>query len=177
MSAVTAKIMLKLWFGDFENGPPFTIGDILNLFKKEEQKLAKRAVVDLRKNEFIKQKQNYDGSVLISLSEEGKLRALNLIFRRFDNRREKWDCKWRMVSFDIPNQYTKGRKALVYRLKSGGFYELQKSLFLYPYDCEKEIRALARLFKIEKYIRFGVLETIDSQEILIRRFKLKSQSG
>lgn len=174
MSAVTAKIMLKLWFGDFENGPQFTIGDIFNLFKKDEQQKVGRAIKDLKQQEFIRQKQNYDGSVLVSLSEKGKLRALNLIFRRFDNRRERWDCKWRMVSFDIPNQYTKGRKALVYRLKSGGFYELQKSLFLYPYDCENEIRALVRLFKIEKYIRFGLLEIIDGQEILIRRFKLEN---
>ena len=78
MSAVTAKIMLKLWFGDFENGPPFTIGDIFNLFKKDDQRKVGRAIKDLKQQEFIKQKQNYDGSVLVSLSEKGKLRALNL---------------------------------------------------------------------------------------------------
>ena len=126
----------------------------------------------MKRGEFIKQKQGYDGSVLVSLSEKGRLRALNLTFRKFETRKEKWDGKWRMVSFDIPVYCTKGRKALVYRLKSGDFYELQDSLFIYPYDFKKEIRALAVLFKIEKYIRFGLLEMIDGQENLISHFKL-----
>ena len=153
--------------------PKFTIADIFDLFKKEGDESIKAAIKNLKRGEFIKQKQGYDGSVIISLSEKGKLRALNIAFRRFDNRKEKWDGKWRMVSFDIPVYCTKGRKALVYRLKSGDFYELQDSLFVYPYDCEKEIKALAVLFKIEKYIRFGLLESIDGQEILLRHFKLE----
>jgi len=172
MSAVTAKIMTELWFGKDENIFRFTIDDIFGLFKKEEQQQVKDALKNLKRYEFIKQKENYDGSVLISLSEKGMLRALNLIFRRFDRRKEKWDGKWRMVSFDIPVYCTKGRKALVYRLKSGGFYELQRSLFLYPYDCEREIKALAKLFKIEKYIMFGLLDFVDNHERLSHHFKL-----
>ena len=172
MSAVTAKIMMELWFGKGNNEFRFTIDDIFKLFKKDEEKDVKAAIKDLKRHEFIKQKENYDGSVLISLSEKGELRALNIIFRRFDGRKEKWDRKWRMISFDIPNYCTKGRKAFVYKLKSGGFYELQKSLFLYPHDCQKEINALASLFKIEKYVMFGLLESIDNQDMLIRHFKL-----
>ncbi len=166
------KIIRELWLRDLENGPAFTIDDIFDFFKEEEQKEAKAAVARLKHEEVIKQKQNYDGSVLVSLSEKGRLRALNLIFRKLGNRKEKWDGKLRMVSFDIPVRCTKGRKALVYRLKSGGFYELQKSLFVYPYDCEKEINALAKLFKIEKYICFALLESIDNKEKLMHHFKL-----
>ncbi|HCC59991.1 MAG: hypothetical protein A2402_02160 [Candidatus Staskawiczbacteria bacterium RIFOXYC1_FULL_37_43] len=172
MSAVTAKIMMELWFGKGYDNPKFTIEDVFDLFKKEEQGSVKRAIRDLTNNQFIKQKEDYNGSVLVSLSEKGKLRALNFVFRKFGERREKWDEKWRMISFDIPDYCTKGRKALVYRLKSGGFYELQKSLFLYPYDCKKEVKTLIALFKIEKYVRFGLLEFIDNQDILIRHFKL-----
>jgi len=166
------KIIMELWLRDLENGPAFTIDDIFDFFKKGEQKDAKVAVARLKHEEAIKQKQNYDGSVLVSLSEKGKLRALNLIFRKLGNKKEKWDGKWRMISFDIPIHCTKGRKALVYRLKSGGFYELQDSLFVYPYDCKKEIKALTSLFKIEKYVCFGLLESIDNQDRLIHHFKL-----
>jgi len=172
MGAAIPKIIWELWLGDLEKGPPFTIDDIFDFFKEEEQKDAKIAVARLKHEKAIKQKQNYDGTVLVSLSEKGKLRALNLIFRKLENRKEKWDSKWRMVSFDIPVRCTKGRKALVYRLKSGGFYELQDSLFIYPYDCEKEVRALTKLLKIEKYICFAVLESIDNKDKLIHHFKL-----
>ena len=172
MGMAIPKIIMELWIRDLENGPAFTIDDIFDFFKKGEQKDAKVAVARLKHEEAIKQKQNYDGSVLVSLSEKGKLRALNLIFRRFNKRKEKWDDKWRMVSFDIPDHCTRGRKALVYRLKLGGFYELQKSLFIYPYDCEKEVKCLAKLFKIEKYICFALLESINNKDKLIHHFKL-----
>jgi len=172
MGVAIPKIIWELWLRDLENGPAFTIEDIFDLFKKDEQKDAKSAIAKLKHEKTIRQKQNYDGSVLISLSEKGKLRALNLIFRKLNKRKEKWDGKWRMVSFDIPDHCTKGRKALVYRLKLGGFYELQKSLFIYPYDCEKEVRAFAKLFKIEKYICFALLESIDNKDKLMHHFKL-----
>jgi len=174
MDAVTTKIMLELWFGISDKGPKYTIDDIFDFFKKKEEPKVKIAIKKLKRNKFLKQKQDYEGSVLVSLSEKGLLRVLSLIFRKFDRRKENWDGKWRLVTFDIPVYCTKGRKALVYRLKSGGFYELQKSLFLYPHDCEREVKALAKLFKIEKYIILGLLDSVDNQEKLIHHFKLKS---
>jgi DNA-binding transcriptional regulator PaaX len=122
----------------------------------------------LNKLGYTTKKKNYDGSVIISLSESGKLRALNLSFKKLYNREEKWDKKWRMVAFDIPEDCKKGRNALRYRLKMAGFYEFQESLFLYPYDCEKEIKAFIELFKLKQYVRFALLEFIDN-EIELRK--------
>ncbi len=175
MDSVTTRILLKLWFGISEEGPKFTIDDIFDFFKKEERPQVESAIKNLKRRKSIKQKQNYNGSILISLSEKGKLRVLNSIFRRFEHRKEKWDGKWRMISFDIPNFCAKGRKALVYRLKIAGFYKLQESVFLYPHRCENEIRALAKLFKIENYIKLGLLDSVDGQNYLIKYFKLKQR--
>jgi DNA-binding transcriptional regulator PaaX len=129
----------------------------------------------LNKLGYISKKENhYDGSVIVSLSEKGKLRALNLRFRRLHNKKEKWDEKWRMVAFDIPEDCKRGRNALRYRLATAGFYELQESLFLYPYDCEKEIKAFIKLFKLEKYVRFALLEYIDNEEDVKKSLRFKS---
>src|SRR3989338_5398538 len=106
----------------------------------------KDGIRDLNKQKFIKKKENYNGTVLVSLTEKGMLRALNIIFRRLEKRKEKWDGKWRIFAFDIPEECRKGRNALRYRFKSGGFYELQKSLFVYPYDCQKRYRCLKYFF-------------------------------
>jgi len=132
----------------------------------------KKVIRELDRSKLIKKKKDYDGSIIISLTEKGRLRALNISFKRFSERKEKWDGKWRMIVFDIPNQYKKGRDALRYRMKNGGFYMLQDSVFLYPYDCEKEIKALVDLFKLQKYVRFGVLDFIDNEEQIKRKFKL-----
>ena len=74
-----------------------------------------------------------------------------------------WDGMWRMVAFDIPEEHRKKRNALRYRLQMAEFYELQESLFLYPHDCEREIRDFIKLFKLEGRVRFGLLKFIDNQ--------------
>jgi len=149
-------------------------GDILrDLIKKD----FRNSVTDLKKLKFIEKKKNYDGSIVISLTDKGRLKALNLRFRGLDKKiekhKEKWDGKWRMVAFDIPNEFKKGRDALRYRAQRAGFYELQKSLFLYPYDCEKEIKDFVCMFKLEKYVRFALLDFVDNQDFLLRKFKLE----
>ncbi len=148
--------------------------DIRALIKKDKREF-NQSIIDLKRNKFIEKKKNYDGSVTVSLTEKGKLRALNVRFRRLEHKRERWDKKWRMVAFDIPEECKKGRNALRYRLKMAGFYKLQESLFLYPYDCEKEIRDFIKLFKIERYVKFALLDFFDGQERVIGILKLRQK--
>lgn len=127
----------------------------------------------LRKEKFIEKKIAYDGSVLITLTEKGVYRALKIKFNKMSREKKIWDEKWRLIAFDIPENCRKGRNALRYRMKIGGFFELQKSLFIYPYDCKKEIEAVVKLFKLEKYVRFALIDFIDNEDFLKRKFKLK----
>ena len=155
--------------GDFRFS---VINEALKDIHNYTEKQLNVAVADLQKEKLIKKKKDYTDSVLVSLTDKGILRAINYKFRKFAHKKEKWDGKWRMIAFDIPREQEKGRKALVYRLKTGGFYELQESLFLYPYDCKNEIDILLDLFKIKKYICFGLLDYIDNEEKIKLKFKL-----
>ena len=137
-----------------------------------EKKEFHNSFKNLKRSKFIIQKEQYDGSVLVSLSEEGKLRALTIKFNLLSRKKGAWDRKWRMVASDIPNTHRKGRRALRYRLKIAGFKELQESMFICPYDCEREVRDFVKLFKLEKYVRFGLLDYIDGQEYFIKMYKL-----
>ncbi|MDP3882593.1 MAG: hypothetical protein Q8Q48_00870 [Candidatus Staskawiczbacteria bacterium] len=150
----------------------FLLNDMLKDIHGFTSRQLATAVYELKRQNLI-EKKNYEGSILVSLSQKGMLRAINYKFRRLDGKKEKWDGKWRMVAFDIPNSYEKARKALVYRLKMGGFYEWQKSVFLYPYSCYEEVNAFIKLFKVEKYVRFGLLEFIDNQDKIKFHFRLK----
>ncbi len=146
----------------------FGISEYFNHWKAGE---VENTIRDLNKQKLI-QKKNYNGSVIISLTEKGMLRALNISFRSLPNKKEKWDGKWRMVAFDIPNSCRKGRDAIRYRMKLGGFYKLHESLFLYPFDCKREIDALVELFKLKKFVHFGLLDFIDNEDELKREFEL-----
>ncbi len=175
---LTEKILLHLSYCvDFgfayrvKKGLGISGAGIRSLIKTSEKDF-KDSITDLNKEKFIEKKKNYDGSIIISLTEKGKLRAINIRFKRLKNKKEKWDGKWRMVAFDIPEELRKGRNALRYRMRMAEFYELQESLFLYPYSCKEEIKDLISLFKLEKYVRFALLEFIDNQNSIKRVFKL-----
>jgi len=87
-------------------------------------------------------------------------------------KRENWDGKWRIVVFDIPEKIKRGRDALREKLKELGFYELQKSVFVFPYKCQNEIEFVIEFFNLRKYVRFGTLDSIDNNLHLKKIFKL-----
>ena len=107
----------------------------------------------------------------LTLTQKGRLKSLECRLNNLKNKKEKWDGKWRMVAFDIPEKYRKGRNALRNKLKSIGFRELQKSVFVAPYNCKNEITLLVELFGLAKYVRFGVLEYVDNDANLRSFYK------
>ena len=47
----------------------------------------------------------------------------------------RWDKKWRMVIFDVPEKNRAARDIFRFYNKRLGFYELQHSVRVYPYKC------------------------------------------
>src|SRR3989344_687845 len=47
----------------------------------------------------------------------------------------KWDRKWRIVMFDIPEKLKGLRDSLRLHFREIGMIELQKSVLVYPYPC------------------------------------------
>jgi len=54
-----------------------------------------------------------------------------------------------------------------------GFYELQKSVWIFPYECKNEIDFIVEFFGLRKYVRFGILESINNELHLKKIFNLK----
>jgi DNA-binding MarR family transcriptional regulator len=54
----------------------------------------------------------------------------------------KWDGKWRLVTFDVPEKRRHLRDHLRAHLTRLGFYPLQQSVWLYPYPCEEVVRLI-----------------------------------
>lgn len=78
--------------------------------------------------------------------------------RYFRNRHRKWDHKWRIVIFDIPQEISSARKRFRHRLLTIGFYPIQKSVFVFPYPCEEEVSDIASSLKVNDYIDMFVAE-------------------
>ena len=84
-------------------------------------------------------------------------------------RREgKWDGKWYIVAFDIPEKYKQARENLRKKLYDLGFGLLQNSVFISPYNYFRELKILAEKNQIKPYLKFIVAEEIDDSLELIQ---------
>ena len=84
----------------------------------------------------------------------------------------RWDRLWRLVIFDIPEEERRGRNALAAKLKELGFYPLQKSVFIHPYECKNEIDFIVEIFNLRPYVRFFIVKETDIEPDLRNRFNL-----
>jgi len=137
------------------------------LRKKRADKIFNR----LRKRGLIILSEKEDGKFVIELTKKGKRKVQEIQFENLKIEKPKrWDKKWRVIIFDIPDKYKRrARDALREKLKNLGFYSLQKSVWVIPYPCEKEIQFLCELFNIWPYVKIIIAEKI-SNDIKIRRY-------
>ena len=84
----------------------------------------------------------------------------------------KWDHTWRIVLYDIPENHKNGRDTLTRKLRNLGFYQLQRSVWIHPFPCRREIEVLTAYCGIEKYVSYIETTYIDKQEILLKKFSL-----
>jgi len=91
---------------------------------------------------------NRGGQIYISLTREGKKRAGKYQIDDLEIKRpKKWDGKWRILIFDVKNKDKLKREALRGKIKELGLSQLQKSVWVYPYDFRKEFQILRSFFE------------------------------
>ncbi|MBI4034070.1 MAG: CRISPR-associated endonuclease Cas2 [Candidatus Brennerbacteria bacterium] len=142
-------------------------------WEKINEQSAARAIRSLYENKLVGYKEKPDGTVKIVINEKGKEKALTY---RLEGMKikipQKWDSKWRIVIFDIPESFKKAREALRFHLRQLGFYQLQKSVFIFPYQCENEIEFLVEVYGIRQHVRQIIADAVDNELHLKKIFKI-----
>ncbi len=92
------------------------------------------------------------------------------LFKYYKIKNQKWDRKWRIVIFDIPQELHKERVRLRAKLKLLGFYMLQKSVFVFPFPCEEELAHICEKLSIADYIDIIKADSVGFHEKEIKRF-------
>ncbi len=111
--------------------------------------------------------------VVISITEKGKKRLLKYDIDDMEIKRpKKWDQKWRIIAFDVPEKQKNAREALRHKLVDLDFYPLQKSLFVYPFPCQNEIDFIAEIFQIQNCIVFLETNKINNEDKIRKYFKI-----
>jgi len=150
---------------------------ILKQIPKELEKIDRqaleRAINSLYVSHLVQEKQNKDGTTTLVLNENGKHRALRFNIDKMEIKKPAhWDKKWRVVMFDVPEKLRRLRDSLRLHFKEIGLIELQKSVFVYPYPCSKEIEFILEFYNARKHVRFVLAEKIDNQLHLMQKFDL-----
>ena len=83
---------------------------------------------------------------------------------------EKWDRKWRLVIYDISNDKKTEREILRQKLENLGFLQLQESVYVFPFDCEKIINLLKNMYFLGPHVQYIVADRIETEIDLIKKF-------
>lgn len=153
---------------------PYFILNLMKSFKKKypKEKL-KETFYNLKKQGLIE--INKDGhQIYIKLTEKGRRKAGWMQIDKLKIKRpKKWDGIWRLVFFDISNLKKIYREAFRGKLKELGFYPLQKSVWIYAFDCRAEIELLKEFFGLsDKELRFIETDDIGPSEEFKKFFKI-----
>jgi len=144
--------------------------------KKYSKKQMQRAFQNLKYKKLIEIVQESDEKFRIQLTNKGVIRIKDFCLEALTiEKPEKWDGKWRILIFDIPTRpkiYNQAREALRRKIKDLGFYQMQKSVWVYPYDCEDEILFIAELFQVQKYIEILTVEKLLHENELKKKFEI-----
>ncbi|MEK9154243.1 MAG: CRISPR-associated endonuclease Cas2 [Patescibacteria group bacterium] len=112
-----------------------------------------------------------DSKLRLTVKGEKALRALTLQeFSRSKPRR--WDKKWRVLIFDIPERRKELRMKLRSVLRQIGFVRLQDSVWVYPYDCEDLIALIKADFHIGDDVLYMIVDSIERDHKLCRHFEV-----
>lgn len=141
---------------------------------KERRQAIQRAINSLYISHLIDEKNNKDGTTTLILSENGKQKALKFNINNLEIKKpNKWDEKWRVVMFDVPEKLRRLRDSLRLHFREIGFLELQKSVFVHPYPCHREIEFIVEFYNARRYVRFILAESLDNELDLRKKFNLK----
>lgn len=149
------------------------INQTIKAWKKIDEKSLRRAIKRLYQSNLVASKTNPDGTESLILTDNGKKRILQYNFDKMQiPKPTQWDKLWRVVIFDIPEDHKKGRDALARKLKILGFHPIQKSVFVFPYECKNEIEYVSETFNVKPFVRLMTVKDIDIDQDLMRRFDL-----
>ena len=126
-------------------------------------------VYQLQKRKVLKiVKKN--GENFIELVKKGELEAL--LNKSDTEKGQKWDGKWRVVVFDIPEEAHTARDHFRRMLKNRGFVLLQASVFINPFPLNRTAIKYLHESGLDKYIRILKVEEIDNDFDLKKKFGL-----
>lgn len=135
--------------------------------KYEQYKKIWRSFHNLKKQRALEFVEEKDGYLVYKPTKHGKEKIKKLILNEMIlEKPKKWDKKWRLVIFDIPETKKGARNALRLKLQELDFYQCQKSAWIYPFPCMEEIEFLKAQLNLAPFVKLFIVEEMDDGKVL-----------
>lgn len=149
------------------------IKSVADEWRKVNENSLKRAIKTLYQSRLIETREHENGSMTVILSENGKRKALSYnMDTMVVKKASKWDGKWRMVMFDIPDKRKPEREVLRSLLKQLGFVKYQESAFIIPYKCKNEVDYVVEFYNLRPHVRLLEVGSFDDDLVFKKHFGL-----
>ena len=149
-----------------------TLGDLssnkhlLDLFAGSKRHSARRRIIDTA---ALLARQGYvsvgilDNEKVFKITEQGKARLkAHQVSEDGLSIPDRWDGRWYLVTFDIPEAKKVTRNQLILTLKRHGFINYTKGLWLIPYNPTKLVASLRKQLGLKNEIRLIIAQAIDN---------------
>ncbi|MDO8617513.1 MAG: CRISPR-associated endonuclease Cas2 [Candidatus Uhrbacteria bacterium] len=143
------------------------------LRKRYQSEHVKQALYRLDKKGYLVIRQMHSGW-LVTLTKRGREEFLKYELGEKQLKKHKhWDHKWHCLMFDISEKRRPIRDQVRHLLRRLGFYRLQDSVWVFPYECREVLDLLRTKYRIRSEALYVVMESLDNDRWLKKHFELK----
>jgi CRISPR-associated endonuclease Cas2 len=125
--------------------------------------LLRRGFVEMRRGKY---------GWRVELTEKGMQELFLYESRQKLFQRRRWNRKWHVLIFDISEKRRLTRDAIRKTLLQFGFYRLQDSVWVFPYDCERILELLRTKYRVRHDALYMRVDKIANDQELRRHFGL-----
>ncbi|MEK9143811.1 MAG: hypothetical protein AAB481_04265 [Patescibacteria group bacterium] len=103
-----------------------------------------------------------DGQDVVTITKEGKKKILKYTLEHLEVKKpESWDENWRVVIYDIPARDRSLQLVIRDALKAMGFYQMQESVYLFPYPCYDEVEFLRSFYGVGDMVKYLLVTKLE----------------
>ena len=149
-----------------------TLKELKNL--NIEEKKIEKSLKSLERKEIINLEEK-DNKVFVYIKDKNNPTVMKYSIKALmdlKKKKKKWEGKWFLVFFDVPEVQRNKRNYLRKYLVDIGFYRYQQSIYIFPYECEKEIILIKKIVEGAKYMKYIIAEKIEDEHVIKTFFKL-----
>ena len=183
---LTRDTLLRIAYSPFTlfsaNSSPYFLHRLAKLFFKDRAtKMVRSRTKKLRELEarrLLRFQKTQKDALKISLTPIGQAIVKKLWFQREleeikPNTLKPWSGKWHLLIYDLSGLNKNTKDNLRKAIKRWKFYQIKRTVWVSPYDCEKELVKLCKALKInQEKIIYVATDKIAQEEKLKKHFNL-----